>query len=103
MMPLIGRPLTSGESGFQGAISRCPAHSVRFFKLQTGWPPANTVMGFRVLGLGGRRNHEEIVCEERSFQSSTPSFLSPPSDELQSKLLNGGYIRDYIGDYYRGY
>ena len=25
------------------------------------------------------------------------------SYELLSKLLFGGYIRDYIGDYYRGY
>ena len=25
------------------------------------------------------------------------------SYELQSKLLKGGYIGDYIGNYYRGY
>ena len=29
-------------------------------------------------------------------------FFNSPC-ELESKLLKGGYIRDYIGDYYRSY
>ena len=35
--------------------------------------------------------------------SCTSLNLSTASHEPWSKLLKGGYIRDYMGDYYRGY
>ena len=28
--------------------------------------------------------------------------MCAPSDELESKVTNGGYIGSYIGDYHRG-
>ena len=49
-----------------------------------------TAVGFRV------ECQVECVKAPR-FKACTYSF------ELQSKLLKGGYIGDYTGNYYRGY
>ena len=62
---------------------------------------SSAVSGHRVMHASSV--HNNLPAIKLNYGSESLEHQNPKPAELQSELLNGGYIGDYIGDYHGDY